>query len=836
MRLRIIAIGALVISALVGSAVYDSWQLHEQLKAWNYRALGNLARALSSEANRNFQSVDLLLMDTAVWYQDAALKATPTEIEQALSARVTGLGQVSVLTIVDAQGMQRYRSRDTGRPLTNVADRPYFTTQRDAQFSGLYINEPIVTRSEALPALVMSRRLNDAKGGFAGVVTAIVTLDEFRDMYSTFQMNEGSSLLLTLDDGTLVARNPVIPGLKNDAKFPELALFKSGDAVDRVISPLDGRAKFVAALPVGNHPLIIAITRDEADALAPWVTEMRSAAIRTTLLSLLIIFTIHGLLRQLRKVSLGEQALRESEERYAMTMDAANSGHAEWNIKSDSIFLSEKWRTLHGLATGEPISTIRELIAAVPMHEEDRLPTKEALDEHLAGKSRCIEVEYRVLHADNKWRWIHARAKSLMDAQNRPLRIYCAVADVTERHEALAAKLELERRLQQTQRLESLGTLAGGIAHDFNNILGAILGFGEMAHQKAPPGTDMHRHLSRVMQAGDRARLLVRRILDFSRSGVADHTPVHIQSVVEEAVSMLSPVIPVGVRLRSELAAGNAAVMGDATQLYQVATNLCTNALQAVGDAGAITVRLYHQDVAADKALVLGSLSVGAYVCLEITDTGPGMAPHVLQSMFNPFFTTKKGNEGTGLGLSVVHGVVADHGGAIDVASALGKGTTMYIWLPIEGSGVPHFPPSPLRLTQGQGQTVMVVDDEAALVELTEELLASLGYEPVGFSNAEAALAAFQASPNGFDAVLSDEMLPGMSGSELAARLRALRATVPIILMSGKITPDLEAGVRDGGIDLLLHKPLQLGEIADALQRVVAVNARDGDVTFAKEN
>ncbi len=825
---RILAIGVLVVAALVGSAVFDSWRLHEHLDDWNERVLGNLARALSNEASRNFQSVDLLLKDTARWYVENGREMRPEQVQQVLAARARGLGQVSVLTIVDASGMQQFRSKSTREPLANVADRPYFQTQRDGQSVGLFINEPVVTRSEGVSSLVMSRRMEGAKGEFLGIATATVTLEEFRDMYATLQLTEGTSLLLTLDDGTLIARHPPVPDGDPSIKFPELNSFKDGPIIDRAISPFDGRAKLIAALPIGSQPLILSVTRDEDLAFRPWHEELQSAVVRTALLSLLIIFTIYGLLRQLKKLETAEHALRESEERYALTMDAADGGHAEWNIKTSATFLSEKWRSLHGVPQLPEASTLQEVVGAVTLHEEDRAKVRDTIALHLAGRLASIEIEYRILDTHGQWRWVHARAKSLFDERRAPVRVFCAATDVTEGREAASRKLELERRVQQTQRLESLGTLAGGIAHDFNNILGAILGFGEMAQQQAQHGTDLHRHIGRVMQAGDRAKLLVRRILDFSRSGVAVMSPVPIQAVVEEALAMLSPTLPLGIAIKSELHLGRTAVMGDATQLYQVVINLCANAVQAMGETGVLTLRLDLAQIEDSTKCMHGELAPGPYVRLTVGDTGSGIAAEVLPSIFNPFFTTKKGRDGTGLGLSVVHGVVTDHHGAIDVTSDVGSvnsGTTVTVYLPTQGTSADLSVEDEAQLPQGQGQAIMVVDDEAALVEIAEELLASIGYEPVGFHSAEAALQAFVANPERFDAVLTDEMLPGMPGRELARRLLALREHLPIVIMSGKVTPDLEESARAIGVKAVLHKPLRLKEMADALAHWTASTA-----------
>ncbi|MDN8617755.1 ATP-binding protein [Variovorax ginsengisoli] len=687
-RLRrwIIAAGVLLVAAFTASAVYDSWRLHQQIMLANERELGNLAKALAEQGSRNLQAVDLLLRDTADWYETTGRHLPPDAISAALAARVVGISQVSVLTLVDAQGMQRHRSRTTGEPLADVSDRPYFQNQRERPSGDLYINEPVVTRSERLPALVVSRRLSTPEGRFDGVVTAIVTLQQIQAAYSAIHLGDGSALVLTLDDGTLVVRQPEIAGFDVTRRFPELPRFKGAPLVDRSISPIDGSAKLVAAVGVGKRPMTLSIIRDEEEALRPWHDEVRSAIIRTLLLTGLVVLTIAGLLHQLRRLETGE-----------------------------------------------------------------------------------------------------------------------------------AEKAALQARLQKAERLESLGTLAGGIAHDFNNILGAILGFGEMAQRHAEPGSDMRRHLDRVMQAGARARVLVRRILDFSRSGVAERKPVHIQAVVEEAIAMLRPTLPESICFEARLEAGAAAVMGDGTQLYQVVMNLCTNASQAIVETGVIEVRLERMRSSASQHLLHGDIAAGDYVRFIVSDTGRGMSADVLQRAFDPFFTTKKVGEGTGLGLSMVHGIVSDLGGAIDIQTEPGHGTCVAVWLPISGEFDAQAQRPDPAWPRGSGQVVMVVDDERPLVELAEELLAELGYEPVGFESSERALEAFTEDPQRFDAVLTDEMLPGMPGSELVRQLQAIRPGLPVILVSGNVDATLEQRARDAGVIALLRKPLALRELAETL-------------------
>jgi signal transduction histidine kinase/ActR/RegA family two-component response regulator len=380
-----------------------------------------------------------------------------------------------------------------------------------------------------------------------------------------------------------------------------------------------------------------------------------------------------------------------------------------------------------------------------------------------------------------------------------------------------AEKQRLEGELRQSQKMEAIGTLAGGIAHDFNNILGAILGYGELAQKNLAEGGSARRHLDQVMRAGARAKGLVQRILAFSRSALGERAPVHMQSMVEEALDLLSASLPAGVRLESKLDAGDTAVVGEATQLHQLVMNLCTNAVQAMANGGILRVMLDRVALPERRLLSHGTLKPAEYVRLSVSDTGSGIPPAVLERMFDPFFTTKRVGDGTGLGLALVHGIVADFGGAIDVATQAGTGTTFTVWLPAAGET-----PRPLaepagELPHGNGETVMIVDDEHALRALAEETLAALGYEPAGFDSSLAALEAFRAEPRRYDLVLTDETMPDLSGIELASEIRRVRPELPIVLMSGYSGAQLTERARAAGVAELLRKPLVARDIAEAL-------------------
>jgi CheY-like chemotaxis protein len=318
-----------------------------------------------------------------------------------------------------------------------------------------------------------------------------------------------------------------------------------------------------------------------------------------------------------------------------------------------------------------------------------------------------------------------------------------------------------------------------------------------------------------VVSAGMRAKSLVERILAVSRSGVGERVPVHVQSIVAEALDLVAASLPAHVRLERRLDAGDAAVVGDPTQIHQVVMNLCANAAQAMKSTGALTVSLDVVDKA-DSIAATSALASGRYVRLSVRDTGTGIPANVLERIFDPFFTTKEVGVGTGLGLSLVHGIVTDLGGGIDVASKPGEGATFIVYLPSSSATAA---PAAIeeRIPAGTGETILLVDDEEMLVHLGEEMIAMLGYEPVGFTSSSAALAAFRAAPERFNAVLSDESMPEMTGSELARAIRAVRADLPIVLMSGVVSPALSARAREIGVRDVIAKPLVSRDIARTL-------------------
>jgi PAS domain S-box-containing protein len=396
--------------------------------------------------------------------------------------------------------------------------------------------------------------------------------------------------------------------------------------------------------------------------------------------------------------------------------------------------------------------------------------------------------------------------------------------DITEQREAERVQEELAAQLRQAQKLEALGQLAGGIAHDFNNILTAIMAYTELASIDLERPWEVRGHLEQVQAASNRARDLVRRILTFSRQRKQERRPVQLRSLVEEAVSLIQSTLPATIEVESRLSPDSPVVLADLSQVHQVLMNLCTNSGYAMRDRpGRLVVCLERVHV--DAALVRSQpdLREGCYALLSVSDTGSGMAPEVMKRVFEPFFTTKPPGEGTGLGLSVVHGIMQDHEGAVLVESRLGHGTTFRLFFPEEISVATLAPSSVPVWLPGRGERVLFIDDEQALCDSTRLILEKLGYKATVQSSPVAALEDFRKHPEDFDLVITDLTMPFITGMELAREVLSLRPELPVLVASGFSGVWTAEKVRAEGVRDLLTKPLTASALSVAIRRVLDV-------------
>lgn len=377
----------------------------------------------------------------------------------------------------------------------------------------------------------------------------------------------------------------------------------------------------------------------------------------------------------------------------------------------------------------------------------------------------------------------------------------------------------LDEKLREMQSREALGFFAASVAHDFNNILGVIDGCGELARDSIQTSSAARFHLDRLLAASERARKLVRRVLTFDAQRSLSYSPISVGAVIAEALEQLRLTLPAGVRVKVS-ALPNAQVMGDAVELHQIIANLCSNAAQAMPRGGEIDIAVELLTVSAGRALTVGLLTPGEWLCLSVTDSGVGLDAAQMQTIFQPFYTTRKSGVGTGIGLTVVRNIVTSMGGAVHVMSRPGGPTRFSVYFPAV-----HAPAAEVRIKgelRGSGETVLVVDNEPALVGIAEEMLATLGYEPVGFDDPIRALAALRADPERFDALLSDERMPELSGTTLAATARAVRPGLPVALMTAYRDGGLPARASSAGVAVVLEKPLQSHELAVTMHQLLS--------------
>jgi PAS domain S-box-containing protein len=395
--------------------------------------------------------------------------------------------------------------------------------------------------------------------------------------------------------------------------------------------------------------------------------------------------------------------------------------------------------------------------------------------------------------------------------------------DITERVQAEELRKSLEGQLMQAQKMDAMGTLAGGIAHDFNNILTTILGNVELARWDVGSPAVVEASLAEISQAAMRAKNLVRQILTFSRQQPQDRAVISLAPVVEECVSLLRASFPAGVELRRLIRPNLPTVLADATQIHQVILNLCTNAWHSLGDGhGVIEIILEPVEISAEQAATVRDLHAGSYVRLAVRDTGQGMDDVIRARIFEPFFTTKPTGQGTGLGLSVVHGIVKSHEGAIAVQTQPGAGTTFELFLPVVAAGEVAEIRQRFASHRGRGERVLYIDDEEQLIAMAARMLERLGYQAETYRRAEPAIAAFAAAPGRYDVVITDFNLPGISGLEVARELRRIRADIPVILNSGFISEELHQRAREAGIGQIMQKPNTAEELSEALKLELA--------------
>jgi signal transduction histidine kinase len=390
-----------------------------------------------------------------------------------------------------------------------------------------------------------------------------------------------------------------------------------------------------------------------------------------------------------------------------------------------------------------------------------------------------------------------------------------AVTNVLGRGYLQQERERLERRLQQARRMETVGALASGIAHNFNNIIAAILGYAEMAEAQVVPGSRPARNIAEIRRAGERARDLIDQILTFGRRRETRRRPVNVRDLVSEAASLLQASLPSGIELVILDAAGSAVIFGERGQLQQVILNLCNNAAQALDGSGRVELETEIREIAQTQSLSHGDVPPARYLCIAVSDAGRGMDDAILRRIFEPFFTTRVA--GNGLGLATVNEIVREHGGIMNVRSVHRAGSRFEVWLPCAATDTSAARELLPMLPLGRGETVLVVDGECEQLRRDEDILAALGYEPIGFTRADDALVACREAPERFDILVVGHLVPATSALEFAAGLHEVAPNLPILLAAAWANDIGADALMAAGISDVVHWPIMATEMAAAL-------------------
>jgi PAS domain S-box-containing protein len=442
--------------------------------------------------------------------------------------------------------------------------------------------------------------------------------------------------------------------------------------------------------------------------------------------------------------------------------------------------------------------------------KNDEVPLARAL---LHGET-CSQ-ELIIKHVNGEDRVVLANAAPIYGRNEQIVAGIVVFLDVTETR-------RLNERLKQAEKMESIGTLAGGIAHDFNNILGGIIGYADLSLDEVPPGSQLAKNLQHILDGGDRAKNLIRQILDFSRRGKEERTPQYLSPVIKEVIGLLRASLPSSIEIKSSLVSDTIPVLADPTQIHEIIMNLCTNAAHAMNnEKGVLEVTYKEETFNRPIEGLAGTVPPGIYSVITVRDNGCGMDAITQKRIFEPFFTTKPPGKGTGMGMAVLYGIVQRHEGTVTIESEPGKGTTVEVYLPkcqetcsvtVTDENVP--------LERGN-ERILLVDDELVITELICALLTNLGYTVTAFNDPIRALKAFCDNPDSFDLVITDQTMPGLSGMDLVKELRKVKNGIPIILCTGySIHADEEKTLAEG-IDGFLLKPFRQCTISQKIRNVL---------------
>jgi signal transduction histidine kinase len=810
-RLRTFAVGLPVLAFVFffGLRGVDLWNDYVHTLSESEGRADNLALILTDHMQRTVDAVDAGLLQLVRHSERIGGPAASREewLPMLESVRA-GMNGVGSLTVTDAEGIIVHTTTAAERGESR-RDTFLFRTLAGDATAGVVADAPFKAINTGRMVIPVGRRL-EVNGSFAGMVVATLAPEELRGFYKAVNVGAGGFIWVFHPGGHLIFREPSPTDLIG-IRIDENPIFRAqarGDRAGVVYAPLQSGAPYhiSAFRTIDRPPLSIAVSLSEAEVFAGFRKQVLQSAGVAAVIALVLFVATRTLVRQIDQRAAVEDALSSRERELREAQRIAKSGSARFIVPDFRVALSQEAAELLGTEGPRTIAlTDLEELVQTP----DQPGLRDALQRCVYTKAR-FEIELRLR------RGAPERAVLAAGVWEDDTGILAVFQDITDRK-------NLDEMLRQSQRLEAIGRFTGGVAHDFNNLLSVIIGNLELLRAEVRASPPLTEYLPPIERAAERGADLTRRLLAFARRQPLRPRPFDVNELVASAQPLLSRLVGAGIELRLKLGQGRAIVNTDASQVELALVNLCVNARDAMPSSGLIVIETGHATLDSDYVRSHADVTPGDYVCITVSDTGPGIAPEHLPLVFEPFFTTKEPGKGTGLGLSMIYGFTKQSGGHAKIYSELGHGTTVKLYFPRAPANTAAETDDP-KLVRGAGETILVVEDDDQVRTLVERMIASLGYRATAVKDGAAALAAVDRQP--FDLLFTDVVLTGfLNGRELAEAIKARRPDIGVLFTSG-YPEDVVShqGRLDPGVRLV-SKPYRKEELSHHLRTALERSA-----------
>ncbi len=791
----------------------------------------NLSQVLALNISGAIDKTNLILLSVTdeIEQQLTGNRIENLSLESYISLQRERLPELYRLIVINAEGELVSGATGTKTSQSNFADRDYFFRLRDNADEKLVIGKPVFGIIGGKWVQVFSRRINNPDGSFAGVVAGSIKIDSYLNLFSSVSLGEHASITLRDKDLAIVARYPVTKeagsavGQKTVSKeFRSLIESGKQSATFKATYPVDKIERVYSFNKISGYPLYITVGVAPGDFLADWRREVLWVSGVTSIFILLTSILSWLLIKKWQQEKQYENTLKESEFFFRESQRSAAIGSYKTDFSTGYWESSEVLDSIFGISM-DYNRTVQGWLDII--HPDDRDSMSHYLKEEVIANRKPFSREYRIIRKnDGKTRWVSGLGEAGFDNNGRILSLIGTIQDITSYKRMEKERLDLEKNLAHSQRLESLGVLAGGIAHDFNNILSVIIGYCSLV--KLKPQT-AENHISKIEKAAESAAVLCRQMLAYAGKTQMVQSSINMTALLNEMVNMLKATIRQNTAISFDSSQEIPFIRGDDSQLRQIVMNLIINASEAIGDAqGEIRISLTKAAIderRADKDHLDNAIQPGSYVCLEVADNGCGMNDETRQRMFEPFYTTKF--TGRGLGMSATLGIITAHNGALQLFSQPGQGTTIRVYLPVEilkSTGDAFQQPVASLPWKGKG-TILLVEDDGQVMLIAKAMLSELGFTVIEASNGREALELYQQNTGDITLVVTDLGMPVMDGYELFRELKKLNPGLPVIITTGFGDDDVTSRLPREDIAGLIAKPYNFDKLREMLKSVVPI-------------